>query len=58
MASASILSSLTLANLLLEPRAFLDLKDAIDKAEAWRVDFNQVRSHSSLGYLTPIEFAE
>jgi putative transposase len=37
---------------------FLDLRDAIDKAEAWRVDFNQVRPHSSLGYLTPLEFAE
>lgn len=37
---------------------FLDLQDAKDKGEAWRVDFNQVRPHSSLGYLTPNEFAE
>jgi putative transposase len=36
---------------------FIDIKDAIDRAEAWRVDFNQVRPHSSLGYLTPMEFA-
>ena len=36
---------------------FTDIKDAIDRAEAWRVDFNQVRPHSSLGYLTPMEFA-
>ena len=36
---------------------FVDLRDAIDKAEAWRIDFNHVRPHSSLGYLTPIEFA-
>jgi hypothetical protein len=25
--------------------------------EAWRVDYNTVRPHSSLGYLTPEEFA-
>lgn len=36
---------------------FIDLRDAIDKAELWRVDFNEVRPHSSLGYLTPNEFA-
>jgi putative transposase len=36
---------------------FVDLRDAIDKAEAWRIDFNHVRPHSSLGYLTPMEFA-
>ena len=36
---------------------FVDLRDAIDKAEAWRNDFNEVRPHSSLGYLTPNEFA-
>lgn len=37
---------------------FIDREDAIQKAEAWRIDFNKVRPHSSLGYLTPIEFAE
>jgi putative transposase len=36
---------------------FVDLRDAIDKAEAWRIDFNDVRPHSSLGYMTPNEFA-
>ena len=25
--------------------------------EAWRRHFNEVRPHSSLGYLTPVEFA-
>ena len=37
---------------------FLDLREVTSKAEAWRIDFNQVRPHSSLGYLTPMEFAE
>jgi len=26
-------------------------------AEAWRVDYNEVRPHSSLGYLTPAAYA-
>jgi len=25
--------------------------------EQWRREYNQVRTHSSLGYLTPVEFA-
>lgn len=25
--------------------------------ESWRIDYNQVRPHSALGYLTPEEFA-
>jgi putative transposase len=36
---------------------FTDLQDARDKIEAWRVDYNRVRPHSSLGNLTPKEFA-
>ncbi len=36
---------------------FVDLRDAQEVIEAWRVDFNTVRPHSSLGYLTPEEFA-
>jgi putative transposase len=36
---------------------FLDLRDAQDRIETWRVDHNAVRPHSSLGYLTPEEFA-
>ena len=36
---------------------FVDLRDARDRIEAWRVDDNAVRPHSSLGYRTPEEFA-
>lgn len=36
---------------------FRDLKEARDMIEAWRVDYNQNRPHSSLGGLTPEEFA-
>ena len=33
------------------------LEDARRIIEAWRVDYNTVRPHSSLGYQTPEEFA-
>ncbi len=36
---------------------FLTLDDAKAKLEAWRADYNHHRPHSSLGHLTPIEFA-
>ena len=36
---------------------FLDLQDAREKIEPWRIDYNRVRPHSSLGDLTPQEFA-
>ena len=36
---------------------FPDLRDAIDRAEEWRIDYNKVRPHTSLGYRTPREFA-
>jgi len=36
---------------------FTNLQDARDKIEAWRIDYNRVRPHSSLGNLTPKEFA-
>jgi putative transposase len=35
---------------------FLTLDDARETIEAWRLDYNQVRPHSALGYLTPVEF--
>ena len=37
---------------------FTSLADAPAKIEAWRVDCNQRRPHSSLGHLTPDEYAE
>lgn len=36
---------------------FVSLDDARRIIEAWRVDYNTVRPHSSLGYRTPEEFA-
>ena len=36
---------------------FLTLDDARETIECWRIDYNQVRPHSALGYLTPEEFA-
>ena len=37
---------------------FQNLFDARRKIGDWRADYNQQRPHSSLGYLTPEEFAE
>jgi len=36
---------------------FLGLADAREKIETWRLDYNQVRPHSSLGDRTPTEYA-
>jgi putative transposase len=36
---------------------FASLADAREKIEAWRVDYNTQRPHSSLGYRTPAVFA-
>jgi putative transposase len=36
---------------------FLTLGDAQETIESWRLDYNQVRPPSSLGYLTPGKFA-
>ena len=35
---------------------FTSIADAQAKVEAWRVDYNAARPHSSLGHLTPNEF--
>ena len=35
---------------------FISIDDAREKIEAWRVDYNARRPHSSLGHLTPNEF--
>ena len=37
---------------------FLSLEDAKEKVEEWRQDYNQNRPHSSLGNISPAEFAE
>jgi len=36
---------------------FLNLKEARERIEDWRQQYNSVRPHSSLNYQTPIEFA-
>jgi putative transposase len=36
---------------------FLSLEDARAKIDAWRRDYNESRPHTSLGWLTPIEYA-
>ncbi len=36
---------------------FLDLDDAREIIEAWRIDYNTSRPHSALAYATPEEFA-
>ena len=36
---------------------FLSLADARTKIEAWRRDYNESRPHTSLGWLTPVEYA-
>jgi len=36
---------------------FLSIDDARSKLEAWRMDYNEFRPHSSLGNLTPREYA-
>jgi putative transposase len=36
---------------------FLTVADAQEKLDAWRTDYNEKRPHSSLGNLTPEEYA-
>ena len=35
---------------------FRSIEEARQKIDAWRVHYNHQRPHSSLGYLSPIEF--
>ena len=37
---------------------FESIEDAIEKIEAWRIDYNDHRSHNSLGHLTPNGYAQ
>ncbi len=41
----------------LNAELFSDLVDARRKLEAWRREYNEERPHSSIGNLTPVEFA-
>jgi putative transposase len=47
----------TMRNECLNEHWFLDLEDARELIEAWRLDYNTQRPHSSLGGMTPGEFA-
>ena len=40
----------------LNVKQFASVADARKKIEAWRLDYNHHRPHSSLGHLTPMEF--
>ncbi|WP_153076522.1 integrase core domain-containing protein [Paraburkholderia bonniea] len=40
----------------LNQRAFISLDNARERIEAWRVDYNTVRPHSTLGQLAPNQF--
>jgi putative transposase len=35
---------------------FITLKDARETIEAWKIDYNEFRPHSSLGDLSPVEY--
>ena len=41
----------------LDEHMFLTLAEARETIDAWRYDYNHRRPHSSLGALTPTEFA-
>jgi len=42
----------------LNQRWFTSLNDAKEEIESWRKEYNEVRPHSSLGYLPPAKFAK
>lgn len=42
---------------LINPSLFASLAEVRAAADRWRTDYNEVRPHSGLGYLTPREFA-
>jgi putative transposase len=42
----------------LNQNLFHDVRDAKEKVEMWRRDYNTIRPHSSLNYATPTAFAE
>ena len=48
----------TFRNECLNANWFMSLEDAKEKIESWKIDYNECRPHSSLAYLTPVEFAQ
>lgn len=42
----------------LNTHLFFDLLDAQDKLDSWKLDYNAIRPHGSLGQFTPQEFAQ
>ena len=48
----------TFRNECLQTHWVLSLADARSKIEQWRIEYNEYRPHSSLGYKTPSEFAQ
>ena len=42
----------------LNANQFLSIEDARSKIEAWRMDYNHLRPHSSLGQRSPVEHLE
>ena len=42
---------------LLNPHLFRSIDEVRTAAELWQIDYNEVRPHSGLGYLTPREYA-
>lgn len=42
----------------LNEKWFMSVEDARCKIEGWRIHYNQSRPHSSLGWMTPSEFAD
>ena len=42
----------------LNTKVFFSIEDAREKLESWRLDYNTRRPHSSIGDLTPSEYAQ
>ena len=42
----------------LNVNGFRGPEQAREVIEAWRIDYNEIRPHSTLGFLTPKEFAQ
>jgi transposase InsO family protein len=46
-----------LAQWVLNENWFIDIDEVVEKANEWRTEFNEVRPHTSLRYMTPNEYA-